>query len=76
MPKGKAIKKLRPGEITWERIHMDSKTYLVTSDSQRTNYFLYEIQEDGQLIRLNQGATPVQARESILTDSKCKRISK
>ena len=55
---------------------MDSKTYLVTSDSQRTNYFLYEIQEDGQLIRLNQGATPVQARESILTDSKCKRISK
>ncbi len=65
MTKGKTIQNIQKKEISWERIYLSGKTYLVTSNPQRETYFLYEVLENEKLILLNKGKTPVIAKEVL-----------
>ena len=76
MAKEKTIHGIKGKEIIWERICLTDKTYLVTSDMQRKTYFLYELLEEEKLILANKGPTPVVAQEVLLSDRKCRSISK
>lgn len=65
MTKGKTIQNIQKKEISWGRIYLSGKTYLVTSNPQRETYFLYEVLENEKLILLNKGKTPVIAKEVL-----------